>query len=269
MNRTVSIILIIITILGLSSCTTDDKGTGRISINFIHEVDGSALQTDTMQYVNEAGDTYSVESLKYFISNLKLIKSDGSIVPLCEEEKIIYIDNDLPATMYEELPDSVPAGVYKSLTFTFGIEEADNHSGLFTTPPETYMESTEELGGGYNYMRMSGRYAQTPGINEKNYNFFLGIGQIHPSTGLGADEVRYVHNDFPVTVSNISFELDKDEEVVINLIMDIQQWFQEPHEWDFQNIGGSIIENQDAQIMARENGENVFTAYVNDNRGVH
>jgi hypothetical protein len=78
-----------------------------------------------------------------------------------------------------------------------------------------------------------------------------------------------VHNDFPVTISNISFELDKDEEVVINLIMDIHQWFQEPHEWDFQNIGGSIIENQDAQIMARENGENVFTAYVNDNRGVH
>lgn len=261
MKRILIAILGIIAIAGVS-CTHEENNYGFISLNFIHEVNGETLKTDTLEYINEAENYFSVHELKYFISNVSIIKSDGTVVPLSEYNKIIYIDNELAETKYIELPDSIQSGVYKSLSFTFGIEESDNQYGLFTTPPESFMESPEELGGGYNYLRMSGRYTNIHGVNEKEYDFFLGIGTIHPSSGLGADEVSYVHNNFPVLINDLNFELNDKEEVTINIEMEILNWFRDPHTWNFQRIGSNIADNQDAQLMARENGHNVFSAFV-------
>lgn len=263
-----NILFVILAIVGIVSvsCTSEDDDYGFISLNFIHEVGGNPVSTDTLKYHNEAGNFFSVDEIKYFISNINLIKSDGSVVSLSESQNIHYIDNNLSGTMYFEIPDSVPSGVYKSLSFTFGLNEAVNHTGLFNTPPECYMETPEEFGGGYSYMRMNGRYAISPGVNEKDYDFNLGIGLIHPSTGLVADEITYVHNNFDVTVNDFKFELDDNEEVVINIIMEVENWFCNPHSWDFQSIGGDITDNQDAQIMAKENGQNVFSAFVSGDR---
>ncbi len=265
MKNILLFIIAVITMVGVS-CTTEDNNYGHISVNFTHEVGGNTLETDTLKYVNAAGNYYSVSELKYFISDIQFTRSDGSVYIPDEDLNIHYVDISEPETMLWAFPDSIPTGVYKSMSFTFGIEEDQNEAGLFLTPPEVLMESSEELGGGYNYLRMTGRYANTPGVNEQEYEFYLGIGQIHPSQGLGADEVTYVHNQFPVTINTLSFELDDHEEVVINLLMEINNWFRQPHEWNFYNTGGTIITNQDAQLMAKENGNNVFSAYLEETR---
>jgi len=250
----------------LTSCTKVDDNYGYVSIRFVHEVNGSLLVMDTMQYQNEAGNYFSVTDLKYFISDFTLTRSDGSKISLGEDSKIHYVDHNNAETMMWQLPDSIPVGVYKSISFTFGLDEATNQSGLFSTPPESNMEWPTGLGGGYQYMKMDGCYASQIGGNYTPYQFYLGIGQIHPSQGLGADEVTYVQNYFTVTLNDIRFELDKSEDLVVNLFMEIENWMQTPHVWDFYSVGAIIANNQEAQLMAKENGSNVFSAAVDESR---
>lgn len=258
--------LICIILIFSTSCTTESDKYGNISIRFSHEVNGIPLETDTLKYQNEAENYFSVSELKYFISDFVLVKSDGSIIEAGEKPMTHYVDHELPETMIWMLPDSIPAGVYKSISFTFGLDEETNHNGLFTTPPEYLMQMPDEQGGGYYYMQMKGKYANIIGVNENNYEFFLGIGQIHPAHGFGADETTFVHNHFTISINNISFELDANEEVTLNLTMEIENWLRNPHTWNFYTTGGHIATNQDAQIMAKENGIDVFSAQVEEIR---
>ncbi len=230
--------MLAIVLLAGASCTKREEGHGFVTLKFV--------QTD----------------LKYFISNIALEKSDGSIVSLFRERKAYYIDHRIPQTLTFELPDSVPCGVYKGISFTFGLEEAINTPLLFPTPPECYMQTPDELGGGYNYLQMNGKYAGSFIGQKRDYNFYLGMGVIRPSSGLGSDETTFVHNNFEVEIHDIKFEMDQGEEVVVSVVMEVNNWFHDPHLWDFHRIGGNISGKQDAQLMARENGHDVFSAYV-------
>jgi hypothetical protein len=44
----------------------------------------------------------------------------------------------------------------------------------------------------------------------------------------------------------------------LGFLMNIDSWFKTPHTWDFQTMGGMMMQNQAAQEMARENGFDVF-----------
>ena len=41
--------------------------------------------------------------------------------------------------------------------------------------------------------------------------------------------------------------------------MDINQWFTNPHTFDWEVFGGSIMQNQEAQELLRDNGVSVFS----------
>nr|HPK05664.1 hypothetical protein [Bacteroidales bacterium] len=50
-----------------------------MQVHFTHHVDGKQLVKNMMRYVNEAGNPYEVTEIMYFISDLKLFRSDGSV----------------------------------------------------------------------------------------------------------------------------------------------------------------------------------------------
>ena len=58
-------------------------------MSFAFEVDGKALQQDVRQYVNAAGNQYEVNEVMYFIDDINLYKSDGSVV---SKNHIHYVD---------------------------------------------------------------------------------------------------------------------------------------------------------------------------------
>ena len=53
--------------------------------------------------------------------------------------------------------------------------------------------------------------------------------------------------------------MKKDEIAALQLQMDINQWFTDPHLFDFDVQGGSIMQNQTAQELLRDNGRSVFS----------
>jgi len=233
---------------------------GHISFKFTHLVDGQPLQTDTMMYVNAAGNPYSIYDLRYFISDVTLHKSGGTTKIISDWKDIDYVDNSIPSTLTWAVYDSIPVGSYDSISFTFGISAAKNISFMFVNPPEVNMMWPDLLGGGYHYMMINGKWKDS--INQvENFNFHLGIGQLYHSNAIDNTDSIYafVQNYFHVTLPNSAFTITEGTTRHVEIIMNIDSWFKTPHNWDFNHWGQNIMQNQAAMQTVKENGHDVFT----------
>jgi hypothetical protein len=228
--------------------------SGKIHFIFSHNVDGSALQQDTILYTDAAGNPYMITELQYFISDVVLYRHKKEPYYVSQDKGIHYIDIDIPSTLEWNI-DGLPIDIIDSVGFTFGLNDTINQDMLFTDPPESLMFWPDQLGGGYHYMKMNGKWLDdNSAINP--FNFHLGIGQVYDSTG---SITGFVQNYFKVTLPNSSFQMT-DKTIIFNLEMNINQWFKDPNTWDFNFWGGSIMQNEEAMHTACENGHNVFSA---------
>jgi hypothetical protein len=266
MKNLIRFILFISFLLSLAGCKKHDDDdtvppeTGNITFKFLHYVNGLPLVKDSMMYINAAGNNYEINELKYFISDITLYKSDGTTKLIDDSKDIDYIDIDMPSTLTWSVTDSIPAGTYDSINFVFGITEAKNQSHIFVNPPESNMEWPDVIGGGYHYMMMNGKWIDTLSQIE-DFNFHMGIGQLYKPGSMGnVDSIyAFVQNYFTVSLTNSSFTIYKDETKEIEIIMNIDSWFKTPQVYDFNYWGGSIMQNQPAMQMVKENGFDVFT----------
>lgn len=258
-TKSVIFLLILATLLG--SCRKDkqEEVKSRMLIHFEHKVDGEPLATDQMIYTNAAGNVYEVTEVMYFISDLKLHHSDGTVVEPATWEDIYYIDTNIPSTTTWNLPGDIPAGVYDSITFVFGISEEKNQSYIFVNPPEVNMAWPDLLGGGYHYLMLNGWWLDPDDVRQ-SYNFHLGIGQIYENdSGQVKDIIGFVQNYFTVKADGPAFEVEDGMLIEAGLTMHIENWFQNPYIYDHNQWGGAIMQNQAAMQMGCENGRDVFT----------
>jgi hypothetical protein len=232
--------------------------TGRIKLFFAHTVDGDPLVIDTLKYTNAAGNRYLVNEVQYFISDVTLYKSDGTVKLIDDWKDIHYVDSDIPSTMSWEVYDSIPAGSFDSISFIFGISEEKNQSMMYTDPPESLMFWPEFLGGGYHYLKLNGKWLDTLNLLSP-FDFHIGIGQIRNEEG---NITGFVQNYFRVSLPNSFFQVEKEKITGIVITMRIDSWFGSPHDYDLNYWGGAIMENQAAMQMAKENGYDVFSASV-------
>jgi hypothetical protein len=260
-------VLLAMAIILYSSCKkdepqTNEKKSGKIILKFAHKVNGQELEVDTMKYTNAAGNEYQVNEIQYFISDVTLHNSDGSSFLVKAWDDLHYVDTDIPSTWTWDLMDSIPIGTYNSVSFTFGISQEKNQSFMFVNPPESNMFWPEFLGGGYHYMKLNGKWKDTLDI-EESFDFHLGIGQTYASGVIDVDSITgFVQNYFDVALPNSAFTMADKETRTIEIVMNVESWFDTPHTWDFNYWGGSIMQNQAALQMVKENGADVFTTGV-------
>lgn len=261
-----SLLLLLSLLIVMGSCKKEEpietNKFGKISFQFTHKMNGLALVTDTLIYVNAAGNEYLVNEVQYFISDVILHNSDGSDFSINQDGGMHYIDTDIPSTFSWNISSDIPVGNYSSVSFTFGISEAKNQSNMFPNPPERDMFWPEFLGGGYHYMKLNGKWLDTAS-QVTPFNFHLGIGQIYAHDVINIDSITgFVQNYFMVMIPNSSFAINENQNTSIEFIMNIESWFDTPHIWDFNYWGGSIMQNQQAMQTAKENGADVFTAGI-------
>jgi len=265
MKNILLLIVAFFALYGLNGCkdkpldSEPAKEYGKIKFNFTHLVDGLPLEKDTMKYTNAAGNVYEVSQLMYFISDVTLHNSDGSTRVIDEWKDINYVDIGIPSTLCWNVYDDIPVGIYSSISFTFGIKEAKNITMMYVNPPEVNMMWPSVLGGGYHYMMLNGKWLDTANVVQ-NLAFHLGIGQLYKSNVINTDSIyAFVQNYFNVDLPNSSFTIEKDKTREIEIIMNIESWFQTPHIYDHNYWGGAIMQNQAAMQMVKENGFDVFT----------
>jgi hypothetical protein len=238
-------ILTLLLALSLASCNKP-KGYGNLSVGIDYSVNGSPLMTDSLCYHNEADNAFMITEIQWFLSKMELQNEQGDWIAL---NRIFYIDTNIPESQRLQM-DSIPIGHYKALRFTFGLDEEDNLSGRYSDPPESNMFWPESLGGGYHYMKLNGRYFNTEG-ELAPLNIHLGIGQ-------NADHTVFYQNYFTVE-GPIDLDIAENKENQIQLTMIVDNWFRNPNLYDFNVYGSAIMQNQAAQQVLRENGQDVFT----------
>ena len=230
-----------------------EADAGHLNLLFDFYVDGNALQTDTMMYVNAAGNHYLIYEIQYFVSSVT-IYNNGKETILKGWEKEHYIDSEISNTLSWEVYDKIAPGDYDSLSFTLGFIDADNQSFMFVNPPESNMVWPEYLGGGYHYMKINGKWKPTTG-NNRGFAFHLGRGQVYDANN---DPISFIDNSFRVSMNHSDFTIAKDKTTKLTIRMNVEEWFKNPTIYDHNTWGGDIMQNQAAMAVAVQNGWNVF-----------
>jgi hypothetical protein len=225
---------------------------GNLTLYFTQTIDSKPIQFNQLCYTNAAGNQYQVNEVKYFISRLMLMDIKGKSFAVRQNAGIHYVDHSIPNTLHWKI-EGIPPGEYIALSFVFGLDENDNKSYRFVNPPENNFAWPEVLGGGYHYMQINGKFKNREG-KIQNMNIHTGIGQIRDEN----NEIKqFVHNYFTLT---LPIQLLINDSIVSSLAlnMEIQRWFDTPNLYDFDEFGSGIMQNQHAQQLLKENGENVF-----------
>jgi hypothetical protein len=229
----------------LNSCSKNDDDVNPIPVDvqpvivFKHIIGDEMVEFDTIKYTNEFGNVFSVATLKYFVSDFTFHKSDGSKVKLDEEH---YVDGRENSTLTYTPSSKIPPGEYTSISFVFGIDSSKNVTGRFPNPPESNMEWPIPMGGGYHYMKFEGKFNENDTI--KNFQCHTGPTMGNPNF----IEVALSNSGFTTSGNNLN----------INLQIDLNKWFEYPHELDLNDVTG-IMGNQQMQLLLKANGPYVFS----------
>ena len=252
------IVLFVLLSLMLASCTkSDNYGDVTIAVDYL--INDNTLITDSLCYSNEFGNEFLITEIQWFISRIEVQDENGDWIHLEQNEKeiavshtsdgVFYLDTSIPDSHVIELAP-IPTGKYKTFRFVFGLNEEDNHSGLFSNPPEADMFWPDVLGGGYHYMKLNGKYLNSDGR----------LAPLATHLGIGPNEelTEFYQNYFIVEIP-IDFSVDANANNHICLTMIVDNWFRNPNMIDFNEYGSSIMQNQTAQQLIRCNGIDVFS----------
>jgi len=231
-------------------CAACQKPTGSARLHFTFSVDGDELQQDTMMYQNAAGNQYEVTEAQYFISKVVLTMSDGTQYAINSDKSVHYVDADIPSTLVWHPIDELPVGTFTAISFVFGLAPELNVTHAYTDAPENNMSWPAVLGGGYHYMKINGRWLAPDGTA---HPFNLHSGRVVTETG------DTVENSFVVTLPLQNAVITKGEVMDLHLDMNVNRWFCSPYLFDFNQFGGSVMQNQVAQETLRANGWDVFS----------
>lgn len=258
-------LLFILPLIGFSiiSCEKDDddpiietriveKDAPRYAatINFEEKVNGQKLELNTvgMPYTNKKGQSFKVETLRYLISDITFHKSDGSSFTINDYH---LIDKSKSASFIFKPETKVPAGEYDYITFTFGFDRHDNQSGLYPDLNISNWGWPQNLGGGYHSMQLEGKYDSLG--TDKGF-----------ATHMGSICKNDIHT--PTTFEDNSFTARMDTSFItiggdfsFSIVMNVEQWYEDPYIWDFNMYNLGVMMNYDAQRKLFINGPSVFS----------
>lgn len=100
----------------------DDTVKAALSIEFDNIVGQSDLQLLTGIYTNSSGEKFSVNKLKYYISNISLTNISGKVYTIPQDSSYFLMDESVRNRAVVYLPE----GIYSTLKFTIGVDSLRN-----------------------------------------------------------------------------------------------------------------------------------------------
>jgi hypothetical protein len=225
----------------LSVPVVDEKAV--VSINFTHQFNGkdfTASDFNQYDYVTANNHTISVSKLKYLISNITFYKSTGESV----EVKDYQFINLAEGGTLSFSTDSIEAGTYSSVAFTFGFDSLDN-KGNYVDLNSLSWSWPAMIGGGYHFMQYEGKYMSDG--SALPYNLHYGT-----ASNSGAHESNHYNvelGEFTIGAGSVQMQLK----------MDLAEWFKNPYAWDLSAYSTMLMSNYDAQKLMKNQCSTVFS----------
>lgn len=168
----------------------DHTEYGTVSIKMNHlwssmSADTFKLNTQFIHPMNN--DTFNFSTFKYYISNFKLKKSDGTWYVNPESYYLVDLSNNASSILSL---GSIPAGEYTEMEYTLGVDSLRNCSGAQSGALSTTNNMFWSWNSGYIMVKAEG---QSPNAEMGSFAFHLG---------------GYKGENKIVTVKNILFTSD-------------------------------------------------------------
>ena len=210
-----------------SACQKEtDTNPGTLEIEFDHRW-GTQTFNFNQDVVTPNGDTARFTMFKYFVSNIKLTKEDGSVY---EVPNSYYLVNQDSATTRNVVLKDVPAGQYKGITFTIGVDSAMSASGLDkrtgVLDPATGAKGMYwAWNSGYIFVKLEGESPSAPldtVSNKRRFQYHIG--------GYGGYSSKTINNLKTVTLVSMGENavINATASPVAHVVVDVKEMFQNP-----------------------------------------
>ena len=187
MRKIKTILMAITTVAALSSCSKEDNNNdstpAKVTLQFDHYVGAEKLTLGTdaagAKAYTSNGQTLKFSEVKYVITNVVLVKADGTKVPYHTEDldKGGFLINQANAASLAPVLNDIPEGDYKGIEFGLGVKKELNNLSLQGKFPNFYnltgsFKQKEimhwEWANGYRFVKLEGWYSNpNPGKNKK------------------------------------------------------------------------------------------------------
>ena len=231
MRKIKTILMAITTVAALSSCSKEDNSnsTGKVSLQFDHYVGAEKLTLGTNAEGAKAytsnGQTLKFSEVKYVITNVVLVKADGTKVPYHTEDldKGGFLINQADAASLAPVLNDIPEGDYKGIEFGLGVKKELNNLSLQGKFPKFYnltgsFKQKEimhwEWANGYRFVKLEGWYSNpTPPGKDKEGNPLPAItdGELSIHIGSAFKGTKVIGDDKKVKgIENETLNIDRD-----------------------------------------------------------
>ena len=234
-------------IAALSSCSKDNntpqpdkptpelQGNGKIALQFENYVGEEKLtlgaDANAAKAYTSNGQTLKFSEVKYVITNIVLVKADGTKVAYHTEDldKGGFLINQENTTSLSPILSEIPEGDYKGIEFGLGVKKELNNLSLQDKFPNFYRLTGSfkqaqimhwEWANGYRFVKLEGWYSNPtppgkdkegnplPAITDGELSIHIGSAQkgkkADPNTwnaNENRDAFRFISLDFPKPLS--------------------------------------------------------------------
>ena len=232
MRKFKTLLMAITTVAALSSCSkkddNNDSTPAKVTLQFDHYVGAEKLTLGTDKASTKAytsnGQTLKFSEVKYVITNVVLVKADGTKVPYHTEDldKGGFLINQADAASLAPVLNEIPSGDYKGIEFGLGVKKELNNLKLQTQFPNFYKLTGSfkqkeimhwEWANGYRFVKLEGWYSNpTPGKNKKGEDLpAITDGELSIHIGSAFKGTKVIGEDKKVKgIENETLNIDRD-----------------------------------------------------------
>jgi hypothetical protein len=233
----------ILTIAFFGACKKDkeieevvDVKTIQTAKLHVHNTVGNQAVNYSTIYTDNLGKRFNISLFRYYITNLKFIKDDGT--EILSSTKTILVNPDIADYTLGDFP----VGSYKGIKFTIGVDSVSNHSDP-TLLPESNPLSIQtppmhwSWNSGYIFMKFEGN-SDTTSTNNGSLNqplvYHIGLDKYLKTVQI-----------------NSAFSITSDKEKELVLQADVKKWLNgvnlktetETHSFNFSGTADKLTNN--------------------------
>lgn len=188
--------LMLLLAFGQSGCQKDQiPPTGQVVFRFENTAAGNVLEYGKIQYRNTIGNLFSVNALKYYVSDFELVAEDGRSY---EHHNCDLIDVFDPESLVVRA-DSVPNGRYAKMRFYVGIDSVRNFTDKQKGDLDPLYGMLWSWTSGYIFYKHEGRFVNTAG-DTLNLIYHLGNNPARTAVEIPLTNFEVKANEQPLTL---------------------------------------------------------------------
>ena len=265
-------------LIGSAGCGDDPVANDApitLDVFFSLTVDGTALQLNSPIYTNPAGTVYSIKTLRFILSDIRLQTDAGKSVLV---KGVHYFDIADASTQTIHATNLVHAN-YTGVTFTFGLNAANNVRDKYKSSIPAIMEWPTGLGPnlGYHYLQLEGNFEQSPGGPTAGYTTHTGARQLdgtNPDFPLVVDQDPH-HFFFTISAPFTPQHIHEGGHGELDINFNLNGWYMDhtpvdgnDTQYDFKTLPSqTIMGDLDAQGKLQSNGPGCFSAELTAHGG--